>query len=100
MSIVGTAGPRARGVPCGGTWRPGRNLTNSAGGLMSEQGILLPFYLVVDVSYSMLGPKLDAANRVVPEVADALAKNPILEDKIRFGLIDFSDDARVVLPLC
>lgn len=66
---------------------------------MSEQGILLPFYLVVDVSYSMMGENLGAANEILPSVADALAKNPILADKIRFGLLDFSDDARVVLPL-
>jgi uncharacterized protein YegL len=66
---------------------------------MSEQGILLPFYLVVDVSWSMSGSKIDAANQILPSVADALAKNPILADKIRFGLLDFSDDAQVVLPL-
>ena len=45
---------------------------------MSEQGILLPFYLVVDVSYSMMGDKIGAANQILPSVADALAKNPIL----------------------
>jgi uncharacterized protein YegL len=66
---------------------------------MSEQGILLPFYLVVDVSYSMMGDKIGAANQILPSVADALAKNPILADKIRFGLLDFSDDAKVLLPL-
>jgi uncharacterized protein YegL len=65
-----------------------------------ERGILLPFYLVMDVSYSMMGPKLDQANQILPEIADALAKNPILNDKVRFGLIDFSDDAQVILPLC
>jgi uncharacterized protein YegL len=61
---------------------------------------LLPFYLVVDVSYSMSGDKLDAANRIMPQIIDALAQNPILSDKVRFGLIDFSDDAQVRLPLC
>lgn len=61
---------------------------------------LLPFYLVVDVSYSMEGEKLDAANRIMPKIVDALAQNPILSDKVRFGLIDFSDDAQVRLPLC
>ncbi|WP_229072854.1 VWA domain-containing protein [Actinoplanes sp. DH11] len=66
---------------------------------MSEQGILLPFYLVVDVSYSMNGPKMEQANQILPAVADALAKAPILADKVRFGLLDFSDDAQVVLPL-
>ncbi|HWF40593.1 MAG TPA: VWA domain-containing protein [Acidothermaceae bacterium] len=67
---------------------------------MTENGILLPFYLVVDVSYSMSGAKLDVANEILPSVCDALAKNPILNDKVRFGMVDFSDDARVVLPLC
>lgn len=67
---------------------------------MSERGILLPFYLVIDVSYSMTGAKIDQARRILPEVIDALDQNPILNDKVRFGLIDFSDDAQVVLPLC
>lgn len=61
---------------------------------------LLPFYLVIDVSYSMGGDKLDSANRIMPSIIDALAKNPILSDKVRFGLIDFSDNAQVQLPLC
>jgi uncharacterized protein YegL len=67
---------------------------------VKDNGILLPFYLVIDVSYSMSGDKLDTANTILPEVCDSLAKNPILNDKVRFGMIDFSDDAREVLPLC
>jgi uncharacterized protein YegL len=67
---------------------------------MSDNGILLPFYLVVDVSFSMSGAKLNTADGILPAVMDALAKNPILNDKVRFGMVDFSDDARVVLPLC
>ena len=61
---------------------------------------LLPFYLVVDVSYSMVGDKLEQANKIVPSVVDALAQNPILSDKVRFSVIDFADDAQVRLPLC
>jgi uncharacterized protein YegL len=61
---------------------------------------LLPFYLVTDVSYSMSGKKVVAANQILPEVVDALAQNPILSDKVRIGLVDFSDDARVLMPLC
>jgi uncharacterized protein YegL len=67
---------------------------------VATQGKLLPFYVVVDVSYSMKGTRIDQANEILPEVADTLRTNPILEDKIRVGLIDFSDDAKVVLPLC
>jgi uncharacterized protein YegL len=48
----------------------------------------------------MEGEKLDAANKILPQIVDALAQNPILSDKVRFGLIDFSDDAQVRLPLC
>jgi len=36
----------------------------------------------------------------MPQIVDALAQNPILSDKVRFGLIDFSDDAQVRVPLC
>ncbi len=61
---------------------------------------LLPFYVVVDVSYSMSGRKLQSANTIMPEIVDAIAQNPILSDKVRIGLVDFSDDARVQLPLC
>jgi uncharacterized protein YegL len=66
----------------------------------TERGKLLPFYLVVDVSYSMQGSKLNAVGQIVPTIIDALAKAPILSDKVRFALIDFSDDAQVRLPLC
>jgi uncharacterized protein YegL len=68
--------------------------------MAEEKAKLLPFYLVIDVSYSMQGEKLEAANNVMPTLIDALAQNPILGDKVRFGLIDFSDDAQVLLPLC
>lgn len=61
---------------------------------------LLPFYVVVDVSYSMSGKKIQSANEILPKIVDALAQNPILSDKVRIGLVDFSDDARVMLPLC
>jgi uncharacterized protein YegL len=69
---------------------------------MDQNGArLLPFYLVVDVSASMgFDGKLEAANAILPAIVDALARNPILSDKVRFGLIDFADTATVRLPLC
>lgn len=60
---------------------------------------ILPFYLVVDVSASMTGDRMTALNNVVPQLVDALARDPILSDKVRFALINFSEDARVRLPL-
>jgi uncharacterized protein YegL len=68
--------------------------------MAEQQGKLLPFYLVIDVSFSMQGTKLAAANDVLPKVLDALAEAPILSDKVRFALLDFADDAQVRLPLC
>jgi uncharacterized protein YegL len=68
--------------------------------MAEDRAKLLPFYLVIDVSYSMEGEKLQAANNIMPELVDTLAQNPIISDKVRFGLIDFADDARVQVPLC
>jgi uncharacterized protein YegL len=66
-----------------------------------DKAKLLPFYLVCDVSQSMVdsGALLEA-NNILPSLVQALEKDPIICDKVRFGVIDFSDDARVVLPLC
>jgi uncharacterized protein YegL len=61
---------------------------------------ILPFYLVVDVSYSMTQDgKLDAANGITKELKNALAEQPVIADKVRFSVIDFSDEAQVVFPL-
>jgi uncharacterized protein YegL len=66
---------------------------------VSQDRELLPFYLLVDVSWSMHGPKIKAVNQIMPELMDALAKNPIISDKVRFGLQDFAGTSRVVIPL-
>jgi uncharacterized protein YegL len=63
------------------------------------QALVLPFYLVCDVSYSMQNV-IGQVNSSLREFQDELAKHPILADKVRFGVLDFSDDARVVVPLC
>ncbi|MGW6441840.1 vWA domain-containing protein [Lentzea sp. NPDC055074] len=68
--------------------------------MSEDKAKLLPFYVVIDVSYSMDGENIVAANDIMPALLDALGQNPILSDKVRFCLIDFSDDAQVLLPLC
>lgn len=66
-----------------------------------DQQKLLPFYLVCDVSWSMVeSGALEAANQILPSLVKALENDPIICDKVRFGVIDFSDDAQLVLPLC
>lgn len=68
---------------------------------VEDKAKLLPFYLVCDVSYSMVeSGALTEANHILPSLVQALEKDPIISDKVRFGVIDFSDDARVILPLC
>jgi uncharacterized protein YegL len=72
--------------------------------------LVLPFYVIVDVSYSMtMIPKapdgsgeapLAAGNHIVRAVKEALDEAPILADKVRFSLLDFSDDAQVIIPMC
>jgi uncharacterized protein YegL len=68
--------------------------------------LVLPFYLVVDVSASMgmSSPDGDetpiqAVNLILPKVISGIDKSPTLGDVVRLGAIDFSDDARVVLRL-
>ena len=61
--------------------------------------VVLPFYLLCDVSYSMVA-EIPALNKQLHEFRDALAKVPVLADKVRFGVLDFSDTANVVVPLC
>jgi uncharacterized protein YegL len=58
-----------------------------------------PFYLVADVSDSMKHRGIPGLNKAVPAIADVLRENPIISDVIQIGIIDFSDDARIVLPL-
>lgn len=74
--------------------------------------LVLPFYVMVDVSYSMTQvptkvidgvaseSPLSAGNRIVHEVKKALELSPILADKVRFSLLDFSDESYVAIPMC
>lgn len=65
-----------------------------------DQYLTLAFYIVVDVSYSMRqSGAIDAANQILPEVIEAISGAPMIADVVRLGMIDFSDDARVLLGL-
>lgn len=60
---------------------------------------IIPFYIVCDESQSMEGDKLDACNKALPDIHKAIASDPIVNDKVRIGIISFSDTAEVLLPL-
>ena len=65
-----------------------------------EDGILInPFYIICDESQSMEGAKLDACNTALPKIHAAIAADPIVNDKVRIGVISFSDTAEALLPL-
>ena len=60
----------------------------------------LAFYIVADVSYSMHeSGALISANNLLKEVHDAIVAEPVIADVVRLGVIDFSDDAQVLLRL-
>jgi uncharacterized protein YegL len=61
--------------------------------------LVLPFYLVCDESHSMVGSPIEALNSQLSELHMMISSNSFLSDKIRFCLIGYSDDARVLLPL-
>ena len=67
----------------------------------TDDGLLaLAFYLAVDVSVSMQASgALGVASSILPRVVDAVGASPTLSDVVRLGMIDFSDDAQVVLRL-
>jgi uncharacterized protein YegL len=60
----------------------------------------LAFYIVADVSYSMHeSGAIISANTVLKQVHDAIVAEPVIADVVRLGVIDFSDDAQVLLRL-
>ncbi len=61
---------------------------------------VLPFYVVCDASYSMLGEPIEAINEALPELHHEIGTNPAVCDRTRFCLIAFSNTADVVLELC
>ena len=68
--------------------------------LQDEAQRILPIYLAVDRSWSMKDDgKIDAANELVPSIVDACLDNPVAEERSRFCLIAFNDEAEVIAPL-
>lgn len=60
---------------------------------------VLPLYLVGDESPSMDGKPIAALNQTLPELHRAVALEPVISEKIRFGIITFAGTAEVTLGL-
>lgn len=65
---------------------------------MTDSYPVFPFYIVIDVSMSMRDT-LPAINEELPLLKQDVEQDPIVGDIARFGLITFSTDADMVLPL-
>lgn len=60
---------------------------------------VLPFYLVCEESDSMSGASVAAVNQSLQELHMEIGSNPMLADRVRFCLIGYSDEARVLQSL-
>jgi uncharacterized protein YegL len=85
-----------------GIRRTGESAENTGVVLVkTTRGRLSPLYLVVDVSWSMSTQgKLEAADQMIGAIAEALRRNPAAARRVRVAIIDFAQDAQVLLPLC
>jgi uncharacterized protein YegL len=60
--------------------------------------VVMPFYLLCDVSYSMRGDMAEL-NDGVRRLKGAMLADPVVDDVARFCILSFSDRARVVVPM-
>ena len=77
------------------------DLIDSSGGTAKREGGLqvLPFYIVCDESSSMEGASISAVNDGIVELFDEITSDPVIDAKVRVGIIAFNDTARVLFPL-
>jgi uncharacterized protein YegL len=64
--------------------------------------VILPVYIAIDHSYSMSATEnnaIDAANSLIGAIMDACAKHAIADERARFCIIGFNDEAEVVSEL-
>lgn len=59
---------------------------------------LIPFYMVMDVSFSM-SSDMDDVNKAIDDIGAEVAKSAVISDVARFGLIEFADQAAELIPL-
>jgi uncharacterized protein YegL len=59
---------------------------------------ILPLYFVIDVGSSMDGASIAAVNDGIVELFDEISSDPVVDAKVRVGIIAFNDMARVLLP--
>lgn len=66
--------------------------------MSSDSYPIFPFYIVVDTSLSMRG-SIKSINDELPFLKREVEEDPIVGDIARFGIISFSTEAEMLLPL-
>lgn len=64
-----------------------------------ERPAVFPLCFLLDVSYSMAGPALDAVNTSLGEIKQAILDDPGAGEIARLTVVTFSDSAQTVLEL-
>src|SRR5580700_1682628 len=66
--------------------------------IADEGQMVMPFYLICDVSYSMVGDMADL-NTGLQRLHRAIVAQPVVDDVARLCIMSFSDQAKVITPL-
>lgn len=70
------------------------------GEMQEDKEKAIPIYIVVDTSWSMTQDgRIEAANSMVPKVVSTCLDKPMVDQAARFSVIEFSNDAKVVVNL-
>ena len=64
----------------------------------AEGQMVMPFYLICDVSYSMIYD-MAALNEGVQRLRESIVAEPLVDDVAHIAVMSFSDTAKVVMPL-
>lgn len=65
---------------------------------LTREQVIMPFYIICDVSYSM-APDISALNQAVKDLVDAIAADPIVDDMTMLSIISFSNGGTVEAAL-
>lgn len=65
---------------------------------MTQGQVIMPFYLIVDVSGSMVGD-VQELNTALKEMVQAILRDPVVDDLVMLSVITFNSGAQTVVPL-
>jgi uncharacterized protein YegL len=68
------------------------------GGYPAEGQMVMPFYIICDVSGSMTHD-MPVLNEGIQKLRRSIVQSPVVDDIAHLGVISFSTNARVVMPL-